>query len=243
MTLSQELSIFSVFPDLPTEIRLKIWTIILPGPRTIAIQYKTKTSNYNGKDVSVFTGWISPDPPPIALSICQESRSEALKHYQTAFGSHFHFSRIYIDYSIDTVRFGNGFGEIYCADRYSPLHMKWVDSGASDCLLDIFLGGGYHGADDAEKIESMIIDIADTMYDRRGFCWDEIRLFTGLKHLAMLSWESDLVSGDFEACKTVYKGTLLEMSKAHPEWVLPEITLLSARGGGNVIEPLILDDV
>lgn len=230
MKSPRKLTSFTLFPGLPTEIRLKIWRLIAPGPRTVLVQYSTKCK------ISAFTGWTSPYPPPVILAICQESRLEALKSYQLAFGSYFHPAKIYIDFSIDTLRFENAPKEWEPfwdpnEQHYSERTLTASRSrevGPSDYLLDILLGGGYHGVDDTEKIQHMIIDVSEVLYGRKNFCWDEIRLFTALKELTLFAWDVDEVADEMMAH---YRETLNRVARAHPEWIIPQIRVKSAPTG------------
>jgi hypothetical protein len=61
---------FPLFPVLPTELRIKIWLLTLPPPRTVEISYYPAYKTY-----------ISTTPPPLALSICHLSRQVAQSHY------------------------------------------------------------------------------------------------------------------------------------------------------------------
>lgn len=85
---------FPRFPELPTEIRLKIWKHCLPGPRAVEVDYGEHSEFLSSKY-----------PPPIALHICRESRAEALKHYELAFDSGPNAGRIYFDFSQDGLHF------------------------------------------------------------------------------------------------------------------------------------------
>jgi hypothetical protein len=211
MESNSQATSFTLFPRLPLELRLKIWQTMLPGPRTVNIQYKMKYDEFDGKKVSSFTGWTSFDPVPVALHVCQESREESLKRYQTSFGSYFHASKIYFDFSKDILRFG-------------------ADDGSSKniYLLDIFLGGGYHGANDVEKVRSMIVSINDDLYARRYFIWNEIRLFTSLEELKIVVWEEDFTTDEI---MRFYRSSLRNVAVAHPEWTVPRISVVSAETG------------
>jgi hypothetical protein len=202
---------FTLFLQLPSELRLKIWKTMLPGPRTVNVQYRMKYEQFDGKNISAFTGWTSPDPVPVALQICQESREEALKHYQISFRSYFHPSKIYFDFSKDTLRLG---------DEQSGSNITY--------LLDIFLGGGYHGANDVEKVQSMIVNIIDDQYARRYFIWNEIRYFTSLRELTIVVWEEDLSTDEI---MRVYRSTLRNVKVAHPEWNIPRLSVVPAETG------------
>jgi hypothetical protein len=72
---------FPLFPLLPPEIRLQIWTSALPGPREIGpldIYTQSPPSASRNRD-------------PVLLSVNQESRSVALRHYSRRDISHLHY--------------------------------------------------------------------------------------------------------------------------------------------------------
>jgi hypothetical protein len=126
-----------------------------------------------------------------------------------------------MNFSADTIRFGNG-PAIFSIQDVG----KWTEP--SDYLLDVFLGGGPHGADDYEKIEEMVLDVSESLYARRNFCWDEVRLFEGLKRLTLLVWEPDYAHGQIMG---KYNETLGRVQIAHPEWDVPEVMVISMESG------------
>lgn len=65
---------FTLFPKLPTELRLMIWRAARPGPRTIELKWRNDIGR-----------WTSIAKPPVILQVNAESREEALKHYQLWF--------------------------------------------------------------------------------------------------------------------------------------------------------------
>lgn len=83
---------FSRFPDLPTEIRLKIWPLTFPSSRVIEIRTADYPSNISylpipsrpGNTVSDIN-WVTKTRPPAALSVCRETRAEALRVYSVRF--------------------------------------------------------------------------------------------------------------------------------------------------------------
>jgi len=85
---------FPRFLELPSEIRLNIWKYCLPGPRAVELEYGERAELLYSKY-----------PPPITLSICRESRTEALKHYELAFNSRPNAGHIYFDFSRDSLHF------------------------------------------------------------------------------------------------------------------------------------------
>jgi hypothetical protein len=95
------LKAFPLFPLLPTELRLKIFTHIhaltssTGPPRILKISYLPAKSQYNE--------YISNTPPPLTLSISHESRLQALLSYTyiALDSSPSHSLRIPIDFSTD----------------------------------------------------------------------------------------------------------------------------------------------
>jgi 2EXR family len=97
--IEPQTSAFPLFPILPTEIRLKIWQLALPGPRVVRV-HAYDEANY----LSLFR---SPTPPPQILFVCRESREQALLLYELCFGlEHINApSTIYFNHELDTLYF------------------------------------------------------------------------------------------------------------------------------------------
>jgi hypothetical protein len=219
---------FSLFPELPSELRLKIWRFCFPGPRTVRIQYKAKTRHSVDGKRSNFSAWTSTNPIPIILHICHESRQEALKFYRLAFGSFFHQPSIYIGFDIDSVHF---------VDEKMDHPDRWKNLEPCTYLLDVLLGGEYYGSDDGEKIQRMVLDINESLYGRRSFCWDEIRLLPQLKELTLVAFDTDDMADEL---MRHFRETLGSVARAHPEWVVPDImavSVISGRKWGRVEVP------
>lgn len=70
--MTQQPSTFHPFWDLPTELRLKIWSYLLPPPRII--QLSPRANRHNSVLVPV-------TKPPVLLSITHESRTVGLSAY------------------------------------------------------------------------------------------------------------------------------------------------------------------
>lgn len=100
---SPKLKEFTLFAELPLELRLKIWQHTFPGPRVVKVNSYgiVKQDGYN------FHAFYSTSPIPMAMSICSESRIEALRHYHASFGMRYPSipSIIYFNYEIDTLYF------------------------------------------------------------------------------------------------------------------------------------------
>jgi hypothetical protein len=94
-------------------------------------------------------------------------------------------------------------------------------------MLDDFLGE-FDGADDAEKIQFMSVDISDFLYGLRKFIWDEIRLFSALKELTIVYWEDDDVFRD--ELMLWCEQSLALVARENPEWLVPKITVVTVQG-------------
>ena len=102
----QDLSVpptFTCFPDLPLELRNKIWMRACLEPRTFTLA--VKTDHKFGRTVQ---GWL---PNPSVLSVNFESREEAKKHYEFCAQSKgnpdafsLKTSGIYLNFDVDRFR-------------------------------------------------------------------------------------------------------------------------------------------
>jgi 2EXR family len=66
---------FTLFPNLPAELRLEIWKLALSSPRLIVVSYTSATGE---GDKRLF---VDTPPPAACILVCRESRAEALKIY------------------------------------------------------------------------------------------------------------------------------------------------------------------
>jgi hypothetical protein len=109
---------FTLFPNLPIELRNKIWEHACFLPRNLEV----KSWNY-GKRIAIPTldtneenpwqVWIyrSNTVPPAVLSVCLESRTIGLKYYKLDWGTHYAFrgftfstpATIYVNYDSDRI--------------------------------------------------------------------------------------------------------------------------------------------
>jgi hypothetical protein len=83
---------FHAFAQLPAEIRLDIWRYSCYQPRVVEVYYDSE------RDLCTTT---TPQPP--TLSVCSESRSEALRVYKALFGTITHTASIYFNTELDTL--------------------------------------------------------------------------------------------------------------------------------------------
>jgi hypothetical protein len=67
---------FTLFPKLPTELRLVIWEMVLPGPRIL------ESTFYFDLRKQLCWSLLPSENSPATLFTCRESREIGLKHYQ-----------------------------------------------------------------------------------------------------------------------------------------------------------------
>ncbi|KAF5877705.1 uncharacterized protein Bfra_002072 [Botrytis fragariae] len=84
----------SSFLTLPSELRLKIWSNLLPGPRTLPIRCSRIHKSY-----------YTPVPTSVLLSISSETRTLFLEHYSLLHLNPSYNSTIYINFALDTLCF------------------------------------------------------------------------------------------------------------------------------------------
>lgn len=102
---------FTLFPQLPPELRLKVWLFAIPRQRLVELKPDTVIQNWAALG---FLGLVDPDtnihsvrsptPVPSMLHTCVESRTEMLKYYKCTFGGRRWRGRepqVYFDASVD----------------------------------------------------------------------------------------------------------------------------------------------
>lgn len=76
---------FTLFNELPIEIRLQIWTAALPGPRVINIREKRPAGQTKDEEDDNDLFLSSDSKAPSMLFACKESRDVALEYYTPRF--------------------------------------------------------------------------------------------------------------------------------------------------------------
>jgi hypothetical protein len=139
---------FELFPKLPPEMRLEIWSYVHPGPRIVELRWKQlkRTKKW---------GYACNKSPPLLLHICQETRKEALKSYTFQLKSDRQRYPIFIDPLRDLL-YVNGTSQVSpklfrvrhlavegCVGLSSLEGRIWIDISAFKCLetLTIVLHG------------------------------------------------------------------------------------------------------
>jgi hypothetical protein len=85
---------FTLFEQLPSELRIKIWKFVLPGPRVVSVRFNRGAQQYT-----------SSTTPPILLRACPESRNLALETYTNLILSPEYESSVFVDFTRDTIFF------------------------------------------------------------------------------------------------------------------------------------------
>ena len=74
---------FPRFRDLPTELRLQIWSHCIPGPRVVEMDFPLSDQHLTLPAGSYRELWSSPAGwAPLVSRVCHEARSVALNHVQ-----------------------------------------------------------------------------------------------------------------------------------------------------------------
>jgi hypothetical protein len=197
---------FPLFQALPTELRLKIWTIVLSTPRTITIACE-KPPFTRGR-IRAAQGFKSNLPTPTLLHVCRESRAEALNIYK----SHFKTSR-----SNDT--YISARNSIYVSFAQDVLRFE-------DTMLP------YLAETELQGIQNLILDIKDCAYFGH-FNMGTVTRMRGLKTVDIwadqglhTAWSRNFVQqlmGDFRDAR--------EMD---PGWECPKVNIFN-RGTGAIV--------
>jgi hypothetical protein len=125
---------FKYFPQLPAELRLKVWEIVLAEPYRTSMRVRTvvnwKKSEY--PLARVYDGFVNRVPVPALLHVNVESRIEALKQYQLAFSSReLHEKRTYVNPKTTEIYFN-------CALTYHIHHMLQMLSPDDRAMIQHF---------------------------------------------------------------------------------------------------------
>ncbi|RDW59602.1 hypothetical protein BP6252_12689 [Coleophoma cylindrospora] len=93
--------VFHLFPNLPGEIRLKVWNYILKEPRVVDISCERGLLPGSRRYAKSFG---SKSPPPALLYVNRETRYEALAVYQPYFETAYSTKCTYLNCDQDAIR-------------------------------------------------------------------------------------------------------------------------------------------
>jgi len=181
---------FTIFPNLPSELRVKIWHHAC-FPRTMTLTYSSANDAFH-----------CTSPPPVLLSTTHESREEALRIYTMSFGTKTQPARTYFNPYKDTV--------------YLPRH---GDMGYDETLRD-FRDLVDDPKRLLDEVRSVAIDHVNVDIKRPWESYNKAALVRGFKNLTkvivVLNSESEDGTNIFSVDKEV---EFLE-PKADPECLL-----------------------
>lgn len=185
------LSTFDLFPALPVEIRLKIWSLALSIPRTVICTQVAITH----APPRVPKVWNTDTPSPPLLHVNRESRYEALAVYVPYFATPSNPRPIYLSLSQDVVRFKDGV-LLYIPDAplreiqhmvtdtkdcayFGFYHMSTLKSMKSLRDLDIYAETGLvQGRDGGDRFVNMLVsEFEDAMEADPGWNCPKVRIF------------------------------------------------------------------
>ncbi|KAH6673579.1 hypothetical protein B0J14DRAFT_51279 [Halenospora varia] len=130
---SEQLPGFHLFPLLPTELRIQIWSHALNIPRTLTIRGKRGSKNTYGEGSrsSVIRYFSCQEAAPAVLYANQESRTFALTILEPSFTASWYLTSryTYVNWSIDTLRLNAHDMDLHCSGRGI--------SGARKLVLDV----------------------------------------------------------------------------------------------------------
>ncbi|CZT51636.1 uncharacterized protein RSE6_12807 [Rhynchosporium secalis] len=205
---------FHLFPTLPSELRLKVWALIVSEPRIVDLSCRKGVVKSNKQSTRFVEAFLSSTPVPPVLQVCRESRYEALATYKPHFTSYKSSTPPYTKRLLP---------------RYIYLALGQDTIKCSDNLL------AYLDTDDTANFRRLILDVADAAYF--GHFNMEVVLQMGqLKELELYTTEglsnlrcnsAEIISRDFEMAK-----------RNDPGWECPRVRIISSETGqeSKVIE-------
>lgn len=185
------LSTFDLFPALPVEIRLKVWSLLLSIPRTVRCTQKKARRNAFPDD---HIAWYTDTPPPPLLHVNRESRYEALAIYEPHFATRSNARPIYLCLSQDVVRFMDSLLPHMPQDLlhkiqhvitdtkdcayYGSYHMPTLYGMQSLRELEIYAEKGlvYEGDDPDRFIDLLVSEFEDVMEENPGWECPNVRI-------------------------------------------------------------------
>ncbi|KAF7876738.1 hypothetical protein EAF04_001822 [Stromatinia cepivora] len=200
---SEQLTTFSHFPALPTELRLKIWHLSTLPRRKLEIRLKLQPTHTRQP---VVLGWFITrarigltkiNPIPAILHVNREAREVGLTSYALASGSCDRAGTAYIDFERDVLK------------------LTVASSESLPMFLAGFRAGLWRADADAAKIRNLELSV----WDLDTFCWGYVRGFSGLRNLCLKIWE---MHKDLDELSSM-RDKLRASARERPGWKVPEI--------------------
>ncbi|KAK6608391.1 hypothetical protein H4I96_03090 [Botrytis cinerea] len=204
---SEQLTTFSCFAELPTELRLKIWHFYMPAPRDLCIKsksYQNITGRFSFRgwfidSASLITGGGDTSAIPTILHVNSEAREVGLTRYELAFSSYHRAGTAYVDFERDNID---------------------LTQAGSNCVF-MLVGGRFEGIDDVEKVKNLEFTVQPHFWDSNDFCWNEVMQFSGLRRLSLRIYESFIDESEIPNLRN----GLEDFARRNTEWKLPDIRI------------------
>jgi hypothetical protein len=216
---------FTLFPELPKELRLKIWEFA-QEPRIVEV-CQTQDS----------AAFYSPTAPPTLLHISRESRHIALQNYALSFPNGDHLATIYYNPSIDILYF-----PAWCDDRGSIRHFErntspeargkikrlaidnlvWYSNWADGTINNQVQIGEFRG------LEEFLLVRREPDETGCGCCHE----FDGPeKGVVSFGGEEKQSERNLNRCKKVFEA----VSQGDKEWKIPSMRFVHLLRDGNIV--------
>jgi hypothetical protein len=214
---------FPLFPQLPSELRLKIWSLALSSPRTVTISCKKDTLNTGGRYASAFT---TTTPPPAPLHTCREARYEGLTIYKPYFTvpsseqwTRYEGPSVFKPYINST--------KSTTSDIYTYLNFDLDTVRCADNVLE------YIGKLEINGIRRLVLEVRDVAYFGH-FCMDVLKSMSKLKELGLWTQEGNTYSwsrgGQVQLYETLERD-FMETRYGDPGWECPRVRIVNINSG------------
>jgi 2EXR family len=158
---------FIFFPKLPMELRLKIWTLALPGPRIIEIYQNFNIGIRFGNEIQ------ANNPPPALFHVNREAREVASKKYMKLYNN------------IDSQLY-------FCHPRFDPnedtIFIPWSVSRDKHEYQTLLIDGSWWSDDARAKVQYLAMD--SRMWEEKNKNL-EFASCTSLKQFTLVVHEKD----------------------------------------------------
>lgn len=219
-------STFHLFTQLPSELRLKIWSYTICTARVICIKCTKESTTIGDRNVRNAKEFYSSTLPPTALAVCRESRCEALKVYTLAFTPTPTTPSTWSAPSADAEGEAELSSPENCPASTNPgLYINWsLDTlRIADNILR------HLPSQEASRVQNLIIDINDLDYFTH-YNMSIIRSCTSLTHLDLIVAKTSITSWSRWG-RPFYDGLVADFEREEREdedWRVPSVRIHDA---------------
>lgn len=234
---------FHLFPHLPKELRLKIYGHILTIPHARILWVTTKCIP-GSKITSKFT---SSSPPPTLLSVCSESREEALRFCSLSFHSPLYNGHIYLNPFTDLVYFGKeairtrgGFADDIYVDETTISKIRYLAIDLDDIWKVVHSGWRAQHCTAIHAFSKIreFVSLEELVLVRFSAPYLERRTWPGLvfeeSEVSALETKQGLLGNELRSCfiQATIQSDMLREAEKYPEWNVPLVRIVDARAAG-----------